>query len=200
MMTVSIQRSLAALTLLAAATGAEAAGLDINLSDQALRAVFAGNLTDVFPRVGGVYEFGVLTGEEESRNYVQGHAGMLVTGDAGATQANVNAGLGGRIVGLGGDDFNLGDLGGGALALGGMFEARLPTFNRIGAVLYAYGAPKASSFGDLEGYLEYSAGLDYQVLQSASLYAGYRQLKVDVKDQGNRTLDNGWHLGLRLTF
>jgi len=190
-----IKRVFATVGLLFVAGAAQAEGLDINLSSQALRGAFSGSLTDIFPRLGGLYEMGVLAGEEESRNYFQGHGGLLVTGDAGAERANVTAGLGGRIAVL-----DVEEVTGGALALGGMVEARLPAFNRIGAVLYAYGAPKASSFGDLEGYLEYSLGLDYQVLRAASVYLGYRQLKVDVKDVGNFTVDNGWHLGLRLTF
>ena len=195
-----MKRVFAVVTLALAANAAQAEGLDINLSDQALRGAFSGSLTNLFPRLSGLYEVGALLGEEDSRNFQQIHGGLLVTGDAGAEQANVTAGLGGRIAVLNGDDVNGGDLAGGALALGGMIEARLPAFNRIGAIAYAYGAPKASAFGDLEGYLEYAVGIDYQVLRSASLYAGYRQLKVDVKDLGDFSVDNGWHLGLRLTF
>lgn len=177
------------------AAPAQATGLDLNLSDQALRGTFAGSLTDIFPRVSGVYEAGLLLGEEEGANFQQLHGGILVTGDAGAEQANVTAGLGARVAVL-----DVEEVTGGALALGGMFEARLPAFNRIGAVMYAYGAPKASSFGDIDGYLEYSIGVDYQVLRTASVYVGYRQLKVDSKDFGDFTVDNGWHLGMRLSF
>lgn len=194
-MTVSVRRLCTALVLLAAAGGARAEGIDINLSDQALRAAYAGNLTNLFPRISGQWDVGVLAGEEAGRNYQQLHGGMLVTGDAGAERANVIAGLGLRLAGIDSEQES-----GGALALGGMVDARLPAFNRIGAIAYAYGAPKASSFGDLEGYLEYAVGIDYQVLQSASVYVGYRQLKVDVEGLGDFTVDNGWHLGMRLAF
>lgn len=189
------KRVLAVFCLCLVTAPAQAAGLDLNLSDQALRGVFSGSLTDVFPRVAGVYEAGLLLGEEEGANFQQLHGGILVTGDAGAEQANVTAGLGARVAVL-----DIEEVTGGALALGGMFEARLPAFNRIGAVLYAYGAPKASSFGDIDGYLEYAVGVDYQVLRTASVYVGYRQLKIDSKDFGDFTVDNGWHLGMRLTF
>jgi hypothetical protein len=195
-----MKRVFVVFVLLLAATTARAEGLDINLSDQALRGTFSGSLTNLFPRLSGLYEVGLLLGEEDSRNFQQLHGGLLVTGDAGAERANVTAGLGGRIAVINGDDATGGDLAGGALALGGMIEARLPAFNRIGAIAYAYGAPKASAFGDLEGYLEYAVGVDYQVLRAASLYLGYRQLKVDVKDLGDSSVDNGWHLGVRLTF
>jgi hypothetical protein len=192
-----MKRVFAVLCLGLAATPALAEGIDINLSSHALRGAFTGSISQMFPRLDGLYEAGLLIGEVEEREYYQGHAGLLVSGDAGAERANVIAGLGGRIVVLDVDDV---DITGGALALGGMVEARLPAYNRIGAVVYAYGAPEASSFGDFDGYIEYSAGLDYQVLRNASLYAGYRQVKVDSKDAGNVTIDNGWHLGLRLSF
>jgi hypothetical protein len=192
-----MKRVFAVLCLGLAATPALAEGIDINLSSHALRGAFTGSISQMFPRLDGLYEVGVLVGEVEEREYYQAHAGLLVSGDAGAERANVVAGLGGRLAVLDVDDV---DVTGGALALGGMVEARLPAYNRIGAVLYAYAAPEASSFGDFEGYLEYAIGLDYQVLRNASLYAGYRQLKVDAKDAGNVTIDNGWHLGLRLSF
>jgi hypothetical protein len=191
----STRHVLAALCILCA-SGARAEGLDFNLSEDALRGAFAGSLTDLFPSVDGVYELGLLAGEQDSADFLQGHAGLLVTGDAGARDANVTAGLGVRLAVL-----DVEQVSGGALALGGMLEARLPAFNRIGLVAYAYGAPEASSFGDLEGWLEYSAALDYQVLRNASLYAGYRQLKVEPQATGEwMTVDTGWHLGLRLNF
>lgn len=199
-MTVSFHRIALALILLTTATTARAEGLDFNLSDQALRGAFAGDLTRIFPRIGGQWDAGVILGEEDERNFTQLHGGMLVTGDAGAAQANVVAGLGFRVALVDTDAPTAGDANGGALALGGSIDARLPAFNRIGMIAYVYGAPKASAFGDLEGYLEYSAGIDYQVLQAASVYLGYRQLKIDVDGVGDFTVDNGWHLGMRLQF
>lgn len=195
-----MKRAFAVLCLGFAATTVQAEGVDINLSSQALRGVFSGPLTNIFPRLSGQYELGGLLGEEESRNYTQFHGSLLVTGDAGAQEANVTAGLGGRLVALDTDEPGGGDATGGALALGGMFEARLPAFNRLGAIFYAYGAPKASTFGDFEGYFEYAGGIDYQVLRDASVYVGYRQIKVDVENVGDFTVDNGWHLGLKLNF
>ena len=193
---VKMKHALAVLCLACAATGARAEGVDVNLSEDALRGAFAGSLTDLLPNFAGLYELGLLTGEEDAADYLQGHAGILVTGDAGARDANVTAGLGGRIIAL-----DVEQVSGGALALGGMVEARLPAFNRIGVIVYAYGAPEASSFGDIEGWLEYAVALDYQVLQNASLYTGYRQLKLEPENTGDWvTVDNGWHLGLRLSF
>jgi len=187
-----MKRAFAIVWLGLAASGAQAESLDINLSDETLRGAFTAPLSG---RLGGIYELGALLGEQDGEHFQQGHAGLLVTGDAGAREANVTAGLGGRLFALNADD-----VAGGGLALGGMIEARLPAFNRIGVIAYGYGAPKASTFGDFEAWYEYAVGLDYQVLKGASVYGGWRQLKVDVEDFGYVTVDNGWHLGLRLNF
>jgi hypothetical protein len=184
---------LAALCLAVIATGARAERVDVNLSDETLRGTFEAPLPTA--RLGGVYEFGALIGENRDVDFQQAHVGLLVTGDAGARRATVTAGLGGRLFVLAGDGAD-----GGGLARGGMFDARLPSVNRIGGIAYAYGAPGASTFGDLEGWYEYAARVDYQVLQGASIYVGWRQVKVDVEGFGDFTVDTGFHAGLRLTF
>ncbi|MGH6961724.1 MAG: YfaZ family outer membrane protein [Dongiaceae bacterium] len=188
-----MKRTLACLFLAMAATGARAEQVDINLSDVTLRAVFAAPLPS--ETMGGEYDFGLMLGERGGAEFQQAHAGLLVTGDAGARDATVTAGLGGRVFALGGDGTD-----GGGLGLGGMVDARLPSFNRIGLIAYLYGAPEASTFGDLEGWFEYAVSVDYQVLRGASMYVGYRQLKVDLENFGNFTVDNGFHIGMRLKF
>ena len=200
-----MKRVLAVLCLAACSGVVHAEEAGINLSGEALRVNFDGPLNHIFPRLNGLYEIDGLFGKNDYGNgnitYRQGNVGMLVTGDAGAQQANVTAGLGGRIALLGADaGGTAGNFTGGALALGGMIEARLPAFNRIGALAYFYGAPNVSSFGDFTRYFEYSGDIDYEVLQSASVYLGFRQLKVGVDNVGTVTVDSGWHLGLRLKF
>ena len=188
-----MKQALAFVVLALTATGVRAERLDINLSSETLRATFDAPLPS--ETLGGLYEFGGLMGERRGVEFQQAHLGLLVTGDAGARDANVVAGLGGRVFLLGGDGAD-----GGGLGLGGMVDARLPSFNRIGVIAYGYFAPEASTFGDLEGWAEYAVSLDYQVLKGASIYVGWRQLKVDVEDFGNYTVDTGFHGGLRLSF
>lgn len=188
-----MKRVLAFLALAAASGNAPAEQLDINLSNEVLRATFDAPLPS--QRLAGVYEFGALFGERGGVDINQAHVGLLVTGDAGAREATVKAGLGGRLFLLESDGPD-----GGGLGLGGMIDARMPSFNRIGIVAYAYGAPSASTFGDLEAWYEYAVSLDYQVLRGASIYAGWRQIKVDVEDFGDVTADTGFHGGLRLSF
>jgi hypothetical protein len=188
-----MKQALVFLGLALAASVARAEHGDINLSSSTLRGVYGGPLTG---RLGGDYEFGALLGERNDRSFQQVHAGLLVTGDAGARDATVTAGVGGRLFVLNGE----GSEDGGGLALGGMVDARLPAFNRVGVIGYGYYAPKASTFGDLEAWWEYAVSADYQVLQGASVYLGWRQVKVDVDGAGTATVDTGWHFGVRLKF
>jgi len=188
-------RWLLALGLAVAAGAAQAETVDINLSSRAIRGELSGPLAHLFPRLKGEYNAGGLAGEKDAVNYNEAFAGLLLTGDAGARQANVTAGLGARFAMLDVEQYT-----GGALALGGMIEARLPAFNRIGVIGYAYGAPKVATFGDFEGYFEYAVALDYQLIREASLYAGYRQLRLNPEEGGSVTADTGFHGGIRLQF
>ncbi|MGQ0587894.1 MAG: YfaZ family outer membrane protein [Gammaproteobacteria bacterium] len=190
-----MKRAAIFLCLALAAAGARAEGerIDVNLSDETLRGTYEGPLTG---RLGGVYDLGVLLSDRDDGSAQQVHAGLLVTGDAGARQATVKAGVGGRVFLVNGGD----NADGGGLALGGMVDARLPAFNRIGVIAYGYFAPDASTFGDFDSWHEYAVSADYQVLRGASVYLGWRQLKVDLDTTGTLTVDTGWHAGVRLNF
>ena len=148
----------------------------------------------------GRYEFGLLRrqGDRSDGDLLQGHVAALISGDAGARNADLHAGLGVRLMVT-----DIDPAAGGAVALGGEFELRIPNFNRFGVFGSAFGAPSATSFGDIERYTEFSLALDYQVIRQASVYLGYRNLKYGFDIPGNndtRTRDSGYHAGLRLNF
>ena len=152
----------------------------INLNNKALRAEFSGPISAMKAQ----YSIGGLFAKREERT-TQAHAALLVTGDAGAREANVQAGVGLRAVVLDTDvrlataPNSVHSVRGGALGVGGMVDARIPAYNRIGGGAYLYWAPSVSSFGDVDGHFEYGLNAGYQILRNATLYAGYRQVKVD---------------------
>lgn len=91
--------------------------------------------------------------------------------------------------------------GNGAFGLGGSFRYGLPGNERVGLGGRLYFAPRVTSFGDLEGYLETGVRLDYLVLRQAAIYVGYRDIQVDVKDvKGSLKFDSQAHVGLELLF
>jgi hypothetical protein len=178
-----------------AAVPAHAEILDVNVGQNSVRAALLGPLSHVITDLRGQYDVGVLVRPKSEDDLLQAHLGFLVTGDAGAKIVDVAAGLGIRGVYIGRD----GDSGG-AAAIGGQFEARMPDFNRVGLSGYAYFAPSTTSFGQVDRYLEYSGAIDYQVVRDAAIYVAYRNIRYDIGGVGNVTADVGWRGGVRLTF
>lgn len=191
-----LRRLVIAVGLAAAASTAQAEILDFNLSDEALRASMSGPLS-LGVHGGAQYDFGYMYSDKRDARLNLGHIGLMVTGDAGARDANVQAGLGLRGVVLGMRHSN----NGGAVAVGGNFDVRLPEFNRIGLIGSLWFAPSVLAFGDAERYSDLSVALDYEVIRNASLYVGFREVRVKVDEQVGSTLrDNSVLLGMRLHF
>jgi hypothetical protein len=77
---------------------------------------------------------------------------------------------------------------------------RLPGIERLSLNLYGHYAPGALSFGDIDDYRELGLDLSYEVIKSASIYVGYREIVADVDPAGEIEAADGLHAGLRLTF
>lgn len=175
--------------------GASAETFDANISGDSVRIAVDGPLSRLLSNVNGIYDVGGIVGEDDNEDeFVAAHGGVMLTGDAGATQANVTAGLGARLQYVGGEDDK-----GGALELGGRVEVRVPGYDRLGFTAYAWYGPEAASVGDIEGVFEYAAAVDYQVLRDAAIYVGYRKLEADV-DKPRDLEEDGIHGGIRLKF
>lgn len=178
-----------------AALPARAEILDLNVGHNSVGLKLAGPMSHLITDFRGQYDVGVVIKPKSSDDLLQAHLGYLITGDAGAKFIDLAAGLGIRGVYVGRD----GDSGG-AVAIGGQFEARLPDFNRLGISGYGYYAPGATSFGEVSKYLEYSGSVDYQVVRDAAVYVGYRSIRYNIGNAGDVTADAGVRVGVRLSF
>ncbi|MEQ1440755.1 YfaZ family outer membrane protein [Fontimonas sp. SYSU GA230001] len=184
-----------ALALCAVAGGARAEIVDVSIGDNSFRGAFYGPLSRFASDTNGQYDVGVIVRPKREDDLFVAHVGALVTGDAGARDFNLAAGLGLRGVYIGRDHDS-----GGALALGGQAEARYPGYERIGLSVYGYFAPEVICFGEFDRYYEIGTAVDYQVLKNASVYAGYRNVNVRLETGRDITADNGLHVGMRLSF
>jgi len=174
---------------------AAAATFDASVGEESVRVALEGPLSSVFSGAQGQYDFGALWRSEDEGDAFVPHVGVLLTGDTGAREATITAGLGVRAAYIDGESDD-----GGALALGGKVDVRVPGYERLGLGIYAYGAPEVTSFGDIESYYDIGASVGYEVIKGASIYVGWRQVQADVDPDGEIEADDAFHAGLRLNF
>lgn len=189
-------KKIAVTAILGIATfSAQAETFDLNVSSDAVRAALSGPLS--FGETNGArYDVGYLYSDDQDARLNVGHAALLVSGDAGARSANVHVGIGVRAAGI-----DQRGAEGGAVAVGGEFDVRLPAMNRLGLVGYAFYAPDVLAFGDIDTYLDASITVDYEIIRNASVYAGYRQVRAGIDEApGTNLRDNSPVVGLRLNF
>lgn len=197
-----MKKLLAAAALAACAHNAAAEEFDINIGEDSVRGALSGPLSRVFSGVTGQYDAGVIY-KDGKKNPTKStdtqltllHAGALATGSMGATGADAAGGLGARVILADRENIT-----GAAVALGGQFEVRMPGFERIGFTGYGYFAPDILSFSEVKNYSEFALDVEFEVVRAAAAYVGYRQVNVKPDPSGPAKADDGFHVGLRLSF
>ena len=88
-----------------------------------------------------------------------------------------------------------------SLAIGGRASGLLATTIPLRAYGEFFYAPSITAFNDLETVSELDLGLEYQVGNNASVYAGFRRINLDIENQNKDIkLDNRIHVGISLSF
>ena len=172
------------------AMGAHADSLSLDLNDDAAR------LTWRHPIESNKTQIDASILHHQNRGNVLA-AGFHITGNAATRERPVNAGLGGRFYYTDADRANAD---GGALAVGGFVDAKLPSYNRVGFGGHIYYAPDVLGFGDVEEILDITVEANYSVLREGEVYLGWRNVGADFDDRGDVTFDTGFFVGFRLNF
>ena len=90
---------------------------------------------------------------------------------------------------------------GSAIAFGGNVRINIPASPGLSTELRAHYAPDIVAYGDSDRYTHLRAQLNYRVIQSADISAGYQYLNTGVKNNSkDRTFESGLFLGLRISF
>ena len=187
---------LASLAAMLLAAPAHADILDGNVGDKSFRFSLYGAMPEWVSLPTAQYDVGTIIRPEKDEDLLQIYAGAVITGEYGWSDVwKFAAGYGARAIYVGQDHDS-----GGALALGGMFEARFPDVKELGISAYVYGAPKALTLGEVEEYLEYAASVDYKITDGFALYVGYRYVRYDIGSRQDLVADNGLHGGFRYWF
>ncbi len=118
---------------------------------------------------------------------------------ANGKQGNIKTHLGGKVFYIDSEHGN--DLFG--IALGGALDAYIrPNFFISGQILYA---PDIITSGDFDNYFELSTRANFQIIQNASIYIGYKDMEADFDKHGssssaNREFFKGAFVGFRFNL
>jgi predicted porin len=87
------------------------------------------------------------------------------------------------------------------VALGAQVRFEIPADRRFAFVGEYHYAPKIISFGDSERFYQGAVRAEYSISALTQAYVGYRTTKFFlINNQPNGVLDNGAHIGIRLSF
>ena len=170
-----------------------ARSIDINLADDAAQFKY-GTL------VGGTnygrteMEAGFLYNENDN---VLAEVGLLVIDEAGSKSPGLELGVGPKFW-FG--DADKPDIQISGIGLGGRLRFKAINMPRIvyGASLFF--APSIVSFIDAEQIFEYEIRIEYELLPTANVYIGYRNIEADIKNRKDVEIDESGVIGLLFKF
>jgi hypothetical protein len=67
----------------------------------------------------------------------------------------------------------------------------------IGSV---YFSPNITTFGDADRFTETGVRVEYEIIPQAAAYLGYRKIRFGLSSAPDVILDEGIHVGVRLSF
>lgn len=183
-----------ALLVLFACSGIRAQTLDLNLSNDTAEAAFSAPFASTsFGK--SAYQISVLFSENDAdNNWITG-AGFFVSGEAGADAPGLEFGVGVNVY--------IGEVSTqqfAAIPLGAQVTYRPPLLNRFFTKLAVEYAPDIVTFNDGDKLLLSLVRAGYEILPNADIYVGYRNTQVGIKDGPNMAVDEGWHVGVHLSF
>jgi hypothetical protein len=189
-------RRIVALSLLAVSTTAMADTIDFNLRDTSAQFQYKSSMgRDALGNT--EFHLGVLY---VNRNNLLSDFGLLVKDELGGNAPGFSVGVGIKGLVARVKDGNPTTSNGSALALGGLVRYSPPAIPRLGIVGQVYLSPHVVSFGDVDRYAEAVAQMEYEVIPQSAVYLGYRRIGFGLRAQPYTILDEGVHLGVRISF
>lgn len=87
-----------------------------------------------------------------------------------------------------------------AVGLGGSVRVNIPDVPGVSLETAAHFAPDVVAFGDAKRFMRFRGQINYRVIRSADLSAGYRYMNTKLENGGKVTLESGLFVGLKLNF
>ena len=88
-----------------------------------------------------------------------------------------------------------------AFGIGGELRYTIPGVMPMALYLHGHYAPDITSFGEVNGIVDYRYGFQIEVLPQTTAFISYRSLEIDIDGRGDVELDDdNIQFGVRLTF
>lgn len=180
--------------LLVISVGANATKIDVNLNQESARFTY-------YSLIGGStfgrteMSAGVLYNED--KNSLWG-LGIQVIDVAGSKTPGLEIGVGPKLYFLTSDKP---DASGVVIALGGNLRYKMAQMQRLIFQGTLYYAPSITSTVDVNSYVEWGLRVGYELLPSAEIYLGGRNIRVNYTEGvGGHTLDEAAMVGMNFSF
>ena len=161
--------------------------LDINLNNDTVQATYATAWRQA--------EFNVGFLSNTDQNDWAANIGLLASGEKQTADMRVDAGLGGKVYYA-----NVSNQDVLALGLGGQFSVH-PNNMPFGFSGYLYYAPDVVTFMDGNKFWEWGLRVEFEVVKkTANIYVGYREMRAELDNNHDVTVDSGVHVGVKISF
>jgi len=186
-------RQLLVLLLIAFSSTSFARTFDINLGSDAAQFKYGSNIGATnYGRT--EMQIGFLYNEDDA--YL-GEIGLLVIDEAGSKTPGLELGVGPKFWFGGSDEADV-DISG--IGLGAQLRYKNFSYPRVVYGFSLFYAPDIVSFLDSENILEYDLRVEYELLPTANVYVGYRNIEAEIKNRGDAEIDDSAFVGLRFKF
>ena len=163
--------------------------LDLSLNNKAVGLDWTTQLSESELNLGA----GLLHHQDNGDVYY----GNIFVADNVNKQAGILAGIGGRVYYIDADKRNAS---GTAVGLGGFLNWDIPSITNLSIRSDLYYAPDVLAFDEVKRYVDFSARIQYRIIEQAWLYVGYRNAEMKPSRGSDQTMDEGGHLGVMLWF
>lgn len=165
--------------------------IDINLRDSSAQIQYSASMgTNTLGKT--QLHAGVIYVDQDN---ILGDLGILVKDEVGGSVPGLSVGMGAKVLAV-----TVQSRDAMALALGGQVRYSPTDVPRLGVVGQLYFSPNIVTFGDADRFIETGARVEYEVIPQAVAYIGYRKIKFGLEVGPDATLDEGFHVGVRMSF
>lgn len=141
------------------------------------------------------YHVALLYAERKDDENLMGSLGVSVSGPAGQDAPGLTLGAGFQGLVADAQEYSIT-----ALPLMGMVRYTPPAFDRFIFSTHLFYAPSVLTFIDGDQFIQFTARAGYEILPEAEVFAGYRKVRFHMNTGPNLTIEEGLHVGLRISF